>query len=403
MATRRVPFTGAAVRDDIIAAVVKRCLLLLVAVVMSASVQGAPWRGFSSPSRYPVTASRVVIVRDLNRDGRPDLVLSGTQVDQFGSFSILVNEGGGTFEAERLVPTGFGERIEDAADINGDGMPDLIASNYFQNGISIYRNTGPLVFGAQEFQGTATHGGPSQIIDYDGDGVPDVVSLSFGSGNPVRVHLFRGRGDGSLEPKVTLDTDLAVGASESTRVINGVLEMLVSERSGNLGLIRLKKTGIQVERLYAGPGFDLSCVFADVNGDGVSDIIDTSDEVGSSEPVFVTLGRADGTFLERKRIAQQRHLSFPVKVRAGDIDGDGAADLVISDFQASTLSLFLGDGSGNFTQAPIALDAGAPINDFELADLNGDGSLDVVTANDDHTASILKNLGRPARHRAVRP
>ena len=38
-----------------------------------------------------------------------------------------------------------------------------------------------------------------------------------------------------------------------------------------------------------------------------------------------------------------------------------------------------------------------------LADLNGDGTLDVVTANDDHTASILKNLGRPARHRAVRP
>jgi hypothetical protein len=401
--TRRVLFTRAAIRHDIIAAVVKRCLLLLVTAIVSTSMHGGVWRGFSPPRRYPVTASRVVIVRDLNRDGRPDLVLSGNQVDQFASFSILVNEGDGTFGNEQLVPSALGEKIEDAADINGDGMPDLLASNYFQNGISIYRSTGALVFGAQEFHGTATHGGPSQVIDYDGDGVPDVVSLSFGSANPVRVHLFRGRRDGSLESKVTLNTDLAVGASASTRILNGELEILVSERSGNLGLIRLKKTGIQVERLYAGPGFDLSCVFADVNGDGVPDIIDTSDEVGSSEPVFVTLGDADGTFLERKRISQQRHLSFPVKVRAGDIDGDGAIDLVITDFQSTTLSLFLGDGHGNFSQPPIALDAGAPINDFELADLNGDGTLDVVTANDDHTASILKNLGRPARHRAVRP
>lgn len=366
-------------------------------------MQGSPWRGFNSPRRYPVTASRVLIVRDLNRDGRPDLVLSGNQVDEFSSFSILVNEGDGTFGVERLVPSPIGERIEDAADLDGDGRPDLLASNYWQNGISIYRSAAPLLFGVQEFHGTATHGGPSQIIDYDGDGVPDVVSLSFGSGNPVRVHEFRGRGDGSLEPKVSLDTDLAVGASASTRVLNGALEIVVSERSGNLGLIRLKKTGIQVERLYAGPGFDLSCVFADVNGDGIPDIIDTSDEAGSSEPVFITLGSADGTFLERKRISQERHLSFPVKVRAGDIDGDGAVDLVILDFQSPALSLFLGDGNGNFDQRPIALEAGAPVNDFELADLNEDGTLDIVTANDDHTASILKNLGRPARHRAVRP
>jgi hypothetical protein len=43
------------------------------------------------------------------------------------------------------------------------------------------------------------------------------------------------------------------------------------------------------------------------------------------------------------------------------------------------------------------------VNDFELADMNGDGMLDIVTANADHTASVLTTLCRPARHRAVRP
>ena len=58
--------------------------------------------------------------------------------------------------------------------------------------------------GGQEFHGTATHGGPSRFADYDGDGIPDVVSLSFGSGNPVRVHLFRGLGGGSLADALAL-------------------------------------------------------------------------------------------------------------------------------------------------------------------------------------------------------
>ena len=128
----------------------------------------------------------------------------------------------------------------------------------------------------------------------------------------------------------------------------------------------------------------------------------SSDETGSSEPVFVTLGAADGTFLERKRIGQQRHATFPVKVRAADIDGDGSIDLVVSDFQATALWLFLGDGHGNFS-TPISIDTGAPVNDFELADLTGDGTIDIVTANTDHTASVLTNLGRSVRHRAVRP
>lgn len=361
------------------------------------------WRGFGPAIRYPVTASNVVLVRDFNGDGRPDLIFSGNQLEEFGSFSILTNEGDSRFGEEQLVPSGFGERVEDAADINGDGFPDIVASNYWRNGISIYRSAGPLVFGEQDFHGTATHGGPSRFADYDGDAIPDVVSLSFGSGNPVRVHLFRGMADGSLAPKVSTDTTLAQGASASTRVINGRLEMLVSERSENLGLIQFKKTGLEVERLYAGPGFDVSCLFADVNRDGIPDIIDTSIEDGSSEAVFVTLGAADGTFSERRRIGQQRHLILPVKALAGDVDGDCAPDLVISDIASPALSIFLGDGNGNFSQQPISVDAGAPVNDFELADMNGDGMLDIVTANADHTASLLSNLGRPTRHRAVRP
>jgi hypothetical protein len=361
------------------------------------------WHGFAAPVRYATTARTAVVAGDLNGDGRPEIVVSGNQVEQLATLSMLVNRGDGTFENERLIPCGLGEKIEDAGDLDDNGVADLLASNYWSNGISLYRGDRSLTFERREFLGTATHGGPSKIMDLDGDGIPDLLSLSFGSGNPVRVHQFMGVGRGAFGPKTTFDTDLAVGASLSTRRRNGVLELLVAEHSSNLGLMRLTSEGVETRRLDAGPGFALSCVFADVNNDGIADIIDSGDEEGVLEPVFVTLGAADGTFLERKRIGSGRHLALPVKVRAGDVDGDGAADLVVRDFVGGTLSLFLGDGRGNFNAEPIPLDAGAPVNDFELADVNGDGTIDVVTANDDHTVSVLVNLGRFARRRAARP
>jgi len=191
--------------------------------------------------------------------------------------------------------------------------------------------------------------------------MPDVVSVSFGSGNPVRVHRFRGLGDGSFEPKKTFDTQLANADWPSTRTINGALEILVSERSGHLGLLRYANGVVTVSRIAAGPGFDLSSTFADVNGDGVADIIDTEDNESPDEPIFVALGNADGTFRARNQLAHQRTLSFPTSVRVRDLDGDGRADIVVMDFQRTALHVYRGNGAGGFAEGH-AIDAGAPVN-----------------------------------------
>jgi len=361
------------------------------------------WGGFQPAVRYPSTAAQVVLVHDLDGDGRPEIIASGNQVDELPAFSLFANRGDGSFAAERLIPSGFGEKLEDAGDLNRDGVPDLVASNYWSNGISIYSGKGSLQFAATAFYPTATHGGPSRITDYDRDGIPDLVSLSFGSGNPVRVHLFRGRNDGTLAPKTTIDTILANGASASLRTIDGIVEMLVADHSSHLGVIRFVNDGVAITTMSAGPGVDLGCVFADVDGDGIADVIDTNDTESGTEAVFVTLATAGGGFLERKQIGQPRHMQFPIAVRAGDIDGDGRADLVVSDFRSTNLYYFRGDGAGRFDEG-VAIDAGGPVNDVELADVNGDGHLDIVTANADHSISVLINRGplSPARRRAAR-
>jgi hypothetical protein len=380
----------------------KRFLAALSLIAIQArAAECVGWAGVALPVRYASSADKVVLVRDLDGDGAPEIIASGNQVDELGAFSLLPNRGDGSFAAERLIASGFGETLQDVGDLNHDHVPDLLVSNYFANGIVVYRGNGTLQFDGGTPYGTATHGGPSLIIDYDHDGTPDVISFSFGSGNPVRLHLFRGLGDTTLGAKTTFETGLANADFPSSRTINGVLELIVSERSGNLGLLRYVSGVVSVSRIAAGPGFDLSSVFADVNNDGIADIVDTETSESTNEPIFVTLGNADGTFQERRQLAHPRKVTFPV-VRVRDIDGDGHADIIVSSLQATSLYLYRGNGAGDFEEG-IAIDAGASVNAFDIGDVNGDGYLDLVTANNDHTVSVIVNRGpcHPTRRRAA--
>lgn len=377
------------------------CVFSFAAISAGADCTG--WAGVRAPVRYASSADKLLLVRDLDGDGAAEIIASGNHVEELGAYSIFSNHGDGTFAAERLLVRGFGEELQDIGDLNHDGVPDLLASDYWSNGMVVYFGTGALQFDEGTRYQTATHGGPSLIADYDHDGTPDVISLSFGSGNQVRMHLFRGLGDGMLGPKTTFDTQLANGDWPSARTINGALEVLVGERSGYLGILHYAKGALAVSRVAAGPGFDLSSTFADVNGDGIADIIDTDLLDSASEPIFVTLANADGTFQTRKQLPHPQTVSLPAQVRVQDLDGDGHADLIVSDFLSATLHVYRGNGTGDFAEG-IVIDAGGPVNVFDLADVNGDGYPDIVTANNDHTVSVLINYGPcpPARRRAAK-
>lgn len=388
-----------------------RLLTLLASLTFShvLAAQCVNWNGFHEPVRYTSAAYDAVLVRDLDGDGAPEIIASGNQVDELSAFSLFANQGDGTFAPQRLVASGFGEKLQDIGDLDHDGLPELLVSNYWSNGIAVYRNLGALGFGEGMPYGTATHGGPSLIVDYGHDGTPDVVSFSFGSGNLVRAHFFRGLGDGTLGAKTTFETQLGNGDNPSVRTAaDGALEILVSEHSGHLAILRYAGGSLSVTRIAAGPGVDRTSTFADVNGDGVGDIIDTEDSGPSPsdpahEPIYITLADANGSFLERKQLARPRKIMFPVGLRTGDFDGDGHLDLLVQDFPATNLYYYGGDGAGGFAEG-VPVDAGGPVRSFAIGDVNRDGRLDLVTANSDQTLSVLINAGPcpTSRRRAVR-
>jgi len=129
----------------------------------------------------------------------------------------------------------------------------------------------------------------------------------------------------------------------------------------------------------------------DVNGDGNSDIVVTNmclDTTGC-HGVGVLLGNGDGTF--QSGVGYDTGGLEAGGLAVGDVNGDGAPDLiVVNDCQlqtcvAGTSDLLLNNGDGTFGTATQLLDSKGP---SALADMNGDGSLDVVTG-----AGIILNNG----------
>jgi hypothetical protein len=127
----------------------------------------------------------------------------------------------------------------------------------------------------------------------------------------------------------------------------------------------------------SGGGYTTSMAVADVNGDGTLDLI-----VGSGGMVGVLLGNGDGTFQTVQPYPTNGGGSASIFV--ADVNSDGKPDLVVASYywnQDSMIIVLLGNGDGTFQPARSYASGGAGAQSVFVADLNGDGKLDVVVAN----------------------
>ena len=131
-----------------------------------------------------------------------------------------------------------------------------------------------------------------------------------------------------------------------------------------------------------GPSSEVgSFVIGDFNNDGIPDVAAiTGDIYAASSTITIFLGNGDGTFT----VAASPALGYnPTAIATADINGDGNADLIVSQEESSTssdgqIAIFLGNGDGTFTQASSTTSLTSVASSVLPADLNKDGNIDLV-------------------------
>jgi len=367
-------------------------------------VNPAPSKGASNPVLFMVTPATAnvttdetdislpatpaaVITADFNHDGIPDIavVLSAGTAASNG-VAIYLGKGDGSFGAPQTFAVGSDPVALCAADFNGDGKLDLAVVNDQDATVSILLGNGDGTFQAQTTAPTGPN--PVSIVagDFNSDGHIDLAIAN----TSASVSVLLGKGDGTF----TAQPDLGVGSHPigiATGDFNGDghLDLAVADAGINVVFILFGNNNgtFTPHRNYATGSTPHAVIAADLNGDGVLDLV-TVDENCSVGPcpaglVSVLLGNSDGTF--------QGEVSYPAgstayQVVVGDFNGDGLIDLATANMQANSASVLLGNGAGIFA-APINIPiAGSPAA-MAAADFNSDGRLDLVLASPGSTTS----------------
>ena len=239
------------------------------------------------------------------------------------------------------------------------------------------------------------------IGDFNKDGFVDIAVANQDSNNHGSVSVLLGNGDGTFQPAAFYQagtTDVGAVATGDFDG-NGNLDLAVTNPSADTVSVLLGNGDgtFQPAIAYAtGNSGDhpIAVSAVDLNGDGNLDLAVTN---LNAETVAILLGNGDGTF--KPRVTYPTTLvpfRGPSAMTAGDFNADGKIDLIITNqFGNSGVSILLGNGDGTF-QSPLEFTTGKFATGVTAGDFNGDGRLDLAVANhDDNTISVMLHLPQP--------
>lgn len=231
-----------------------------------------------------------------------------------------------------------------------------------------------------------------ETADVQQDGVADILLLHAFTN---KISIMNGTGDGTFVKGMEYSFPAMPRAAASADFNrDGNADIAVALQNAALHILHGDGTGaFTAGEVYtlesSGPGgtdiYDVTA--ADLNGDGLLDLVSATIATNN---VFVLLGNVSGTFDVQAPVAAG---SSNRGIAAEDFNGDGNLDLALADNASASMTILYGDGSGRgFQKQALAVNI-SPLNP-ETADFNKDGIPDLaVASNGNHGVDIL--LGKP--------
>src|SRR5580704_2190492 len=365
-------------------------LPLLVACAALASCDDHFHGCYGCGNITPTEFSNGVVSADFNGDGFADVVALSTvqpSVSQAPSnIKAYLSTAAGAFAAPVSTPDGFNPLYLASADINADGLMDVVTASYADGALDVFFNNKSTP-GSFNPALVLNSPGASQvaIADMNGDGMPDLVSADF------NVSLFLQTSPGTFAAPISLYAGGANWVALGDLNGDGAADVALTD---SVGVKVLLHTGAASSTTFAAPvsvftqtpnanvvGGNIIAI-GDVNGDGLNDLVitDPGPTGGMSTTVNVLIQNpaAHGTFLAPVgyAIATQDR---PQSIQLRDLQGTGKLDIVIGGQKFVTVLLHDPANPGKFLPANIYPAPGA--NEIAIADINGDGKLDIVVSN----------------------
>lgn len=319
---------------------------------------------------------------DLNGDGRPDLVYTGDPQ----ALTVQYQQTDGSWSETRLSEApapSLAVGCLRLADLNGDKRTDLVMLGLKELAIFYQTESGELAAPVRLPLADENCYG-LEIVDLDGDGRPDLVYLSNTRRDALRVRLQNAQGQfGPEQPYAIKDSrcTLQILAPADAAKKQPARLVFAQQRTGQLEFFNLeiekKGTGekggekkgtadpspVLRPRVFtprAAGKTPAAYTLGDFNGDGLQDVA-VSDADGAQ--IFVYFRQPDGGFTVAEKFPAFADIR---SLAAGDWDGDGRAELVVTSTkeQAAGLARFNAEGRLDYPQPlpsigrPIAVAAG---------------------------------------------
>ena len=361
-------------------------------------------------STYAVgNGASAIATGDFNGDGKLDLAVVNTTD---GTVSILLGNGEGTFQPAVPYLIGNVQNAIAVGDFNGDGKLDLAILNSLSGGsstVTILLGDGngnfPTLLTSPFFVGATLTS--FAVGDFDGDGKLDLavaytttVDISGNFEAQANVSILRGNGDGTFHSPVSVwssvgNSSLAVAVGDFNN--DGNLDLVMSDSA--LEVVSLLGNGdgtFQSPVSSFVPDSVTSITVGDFNSDGNSDLAVILPNSGSSQAA-VLLGNGNGSFSGALFVPNNLPNWAANGIAVGDLNGDGSLDLVTAGTQSSAfcfLSFVLGEDDGLFSSPPNDI-SGAGCAGVVAGDFNGDGRMDVASVAGNRVSILLQPTPAP--------